>query len=247
MNHQTISATQRELAKPMPKALLIPITKILQAISEMSVDAASIPELLDALQGRFDCDTMMLYNGATYSLAEAIDGNSSDEFGGFNARGDLICELFNCQYWREPVNIFLGKFNQVSPHEILMRKADGLTLAMRLWEFFVPDQKFDYDHFKALTSRPKKPSQVDEDATIRAGATLGIDVDPSDLPAELDAANLAFRAVLNGYGEARTTFKNRLIDYIQKNFSNLNNEAVQRIATVANPDKGRGRKKRDTE
>jgi hypothetical protein len=69
------------------------------------------------------------------------------------------------------------------------------------------------------------------------------DIDPADLPDELSAANIAFRAVTNGHGDQAATFKNRLIDYLEKNFTSLNNEAVQRIATVANPDKGRGRKK----
>lgn len=72
------------------------------------------------------------------------------------------------------------------------------------------------------------------------------DIDPLDLPKELDAANVAYRAVLNGYGNKSATFRNRLIDYLEKNCSELNNEAVQRIATVANPDKGRGRKKRNS-
>ena len=72
-------------------------------------------------------------------------------------------------------------------------------------------------------------------------------IDPADLPGELQAANIAYRAVLNGYGEKKGTFKNRLIGYLEKSYKNLNNEAVQRIATVANPDKGRGRKKSSTE
>jgi hypothetical protein len=73
------------------------------------------------------------------------------------------------------------------------------------------------------------------------------DIDPADLPDELSAANIAFRAVTNGHGEKSKTFRNRLIDYLEKNFTRLNNEAVQRIATVANPDKGRGRKKSNAE
>lgn len=72
-------------------------------------------------------------------------------------------------------------------------------------------------------------------------------IDPADLPEELHVANIAFRAVTKGYGDKTSTFKNRLIDYLEKNFIDLKNEAVQRIATVANPDKGRGRKKSSTE
>ena len=69
------------------------------------------------------------------------------------------------------------------------------------------------------------------------------DIDPADLPEELHAANIAFRAVTNGYGDPLATFKNKLIGYLEKNFLSLSNEAVQRIATVANSDKATGRKK----
>ncbi len=69
------------------------------------------------------------------------------------------------------------------------------------------------------------------------------DIDPADLPIELDAANMAYRAVLNGYGNQSDTFKNRLIDYLQTTYTDLKTEAVQRIATVANPDKATGRKR----
>ena len=71
--------------------------------------------------------------------------------------------------------------------------------------------------------------------------------DPSDLPDELHAANIAFRAVSNGHGDQTATFKNRLTAYLQENFKDLGAEAIARIATVANPDKARGRKSRSTE
>jgi hypothetical protein len=71
------------------------------------------------------------------------------------------------------------------------------------------------------------------------------EIDPFDFPEELNAANLAFRAVTTGYGDPNATKKNRLIEYLQKTFTDLKPEAVQRIATVANPDKSAGRKKRD--
>jgi len=73
------------------------------------------------------------------------------------------------------------------------------------------------------------------------------DIDPADLPVELDAANMAYRAVLNGYGNQSDTFKNRLINYLQMTYTDLKTEAVQRIATVANPDKAVGRKRLNKE
>ena len=68
-------------------------------------------------------------------------------------------------------------------------------------------------------------------------------IDPSDLPPELHAANIAFRAITRGYGDQAATRRNRLVDFIGKHYPDFNSEQVQRIATVANPDKTTGRKK----
>ena len=73
------------------------------------------------------------------------------------------------------------------------------------------------------------------------------DIDPSELPTELDVANTAFRAVLNGHGDRSETFKNRLKHYLKETYPLLKNEAIERIATVANPDKSPGRKRLDKE
>lgn len=93
----------------------------------------------------------------------------------------------------------------------------------------------------------KSVYQFDRKQTTEHKEIIETDIDPADLPDELHTANIAFRAVTNGYGDKTATFKNRLIDYLARNFAGLNNEAVQRIATVANPDKGRGRKKSNVE
>lgn len=69
------------------------------------------------------------------------------------------------------------------------------------------------------------------------------EIDPSELPLELDIANVAFRAIFNGYGDKSDTFKKRLLDYLQNYHPHLTQEAIQRIATVANHDKTVGRKK----
>jgi hypothetical protein len=83
--------------------------------------------------------------------------------------------------------------------------------------------------------------------TSPAREAIAIEIDPADLPIELDAANLAFRAVMNGYGDPSKTPRNRLIDYIEENFPDFKSEQVQRIATVANPDKTTGRKRSSKE
>lgn len=92
--------------------------------------------------------------------------------------------------------------------------------------------------------------------TIRRSGTEVVDpmtenqnenIDPLDLPEELDTANMAFRALMKGYGDQNATKKTRLIAYLKANYQHLKDGTLERIATVANPDKTRGRKKRNTE
>ena len=75
-----------------------------------------------------------------------------------------------------------------------------------------------------------------------AEAQPDMELDPSDYPEELDAANMAFRAIKNGEGNPKDTFRKRIVTYLEKNYPNFKPDAVQRIATVANPDKSTGRK-----
>jgi hypothetical protein len=96
------------------------------------------------------------------------------------------------------------------------------------------------DRFVDSRSWPKTPS-------IPIETSIESEIDPSDLPAELDAANTAYRAVLNGYGKQGDTPKNRLIAYLKATYKHLTPNAVARIATVANPDKSPGRMKSDKE
>jgi hypothetical protein len=72
-------------------------------------------------------------------------------------------------------------------------------------------------------------------------------IDPSDFPYELDAANIAFTAVSKGHGDQNLTFKKRLIEYLEENYKGFSSQAIQRIATVANPDKSTGRQKSSKE
>lgn len=77
-----------------------------------------------------------------------------------------------------------------------------------------------------------------------AEARSEIDLDPSDYPEELDAANMAFRAIKNGQGKPTDTPRKRITAYLKENYPHFKTEAIQRIATVANPDKSTGRKNR---
>lgn len=98
-------------------------------------------------------------------------------------------------------------------------------------------------HYKDTknTQSGHESAAIEEPSPLPAVAPTTPDLDPTDLPEELDAANMAFRAVLNGYGNPADTFRNRLVEYLNSNFHALGDTAIGRIATVANPDKARGR------
>lgn len=89
--------------------------------------------------------------------------------------------------------------------------------------------------------------QAEVDAEKLVVMTSPAEIDPTDLPTELDAANVAFRAMLNGYGDQSKKPRIRLVDYLKKHHPELSEEAVDRIATVANPVKTPGGMKRNKE
>jgi L-rhamnose mutarotase len=74
-------------------------------------------------------------------------------------------------------------------------------------------------------------------------ATAEEQLDPLDLPEELDAANMAHRQVLKGYGNPAISFRKRILAYLRQNYPHMKPDAIERIATVANTDKSPGRKK----
>ena len=174
MEDLKILATPRVLAEPMPRAQLIPIITIIQAVSDLSDGEASIPELLDALHGCYDCDTMMMYRGTGYGLADALDGNPWDEYGGFNERKGITTDLFMARYWIESGVTIRHDGSDFDPHEFLMTRVDGLKLAMKFWEFFAPDRTFDCDHFNTLTRKASKPSPVEANPTLRIEQAIAI-------------------------------------------------------------------------
>ena len=80
---------------------------------------------------------------------------------------------------------------------------------------------------------------VKDDAIAQAE----LELDPLDLPPELDAANMAYRAYTNKYGSSTATPKQWLIEYLEVHYPDFKPEQVQRIAIVANPDRSPGRKR----
>jgi hypothetical protein len=69
-----------------------------------------------------------------------------------------------------------------------------------------------------------------------------LDLDPVDLPEELDLANIVYRAVTKGYGKSNT-FKKKVLEYFDEHYPQLNAEARKRISILVNADKTAGRPK----
>ena len=163
IENSEVLAASRKLATPMPKARLVPITTVIQTVSDLSKGQASIPELVDALWQSYDCDTMMMYNGKGYGLAEALDGNPLAQYGGYNERKGIVTELFNSHYWSNLENIFSKVHGGMSTDEVLMSKEDGLRLATKLWELFILEQSFDHVTFlNTLNTSVKQRKNIDE-------------------------------------------------------------------------------------
>ena len=91
----------------------------------------------------------------------------------------------------------------------------------------------------ALTSKYEFLLGMKQDHTNQAS---DLDLDPSDLPLELDIANIVYRAVTNGQGKGNT-FKNKVLEYLDEHYPQLNAEARKRISIIVNTDKTVGRPK----
>lgn len=116
-------------------------------------------------------------------------------------------------------------------------------------DWLLNDQLTDFDAQKFSRQAISAWLQAIEEASIYRFDTehtlskTSEELDPSDYPAELDAANMAFRAISNGKGDQSATPRKRIVDYLKQNYPEFLDETIQRIATVANPDKSTGRKK----
>lgn len=163
----------REPAKPMPRARLIPITTVLQAFSEMPNGRASIHEIADALIECYDIANMMMYATCDYGLADAIDGDSFNEFSGIEERRDIISEFFNSRYWVNENAGITVRGMKLRPDEIQMSRDDIYKLGYALWEFFEPDDSFDVDEFNEIKSRLVNASPKAETSGALRGDPVG--------------------------------------------------------------------------
>jgi hypothetical protein len=66
-----------------------------------------------------------------------------------------------------------------------------------------------------------------------------------DRPKELDAANIAYQAVCNGYGDQSAPFADRIKQFLRDNWpaGTFTEEAIKRIGIVANQDTKTGPKR----
>lgn len=238
-----------EFAKAMPKSRLVSINHLFAALSSHSRGRAPSWEFAKAFCHTYDGDKMMIYRENSGWLAEPVVEGS---YYGYNKRADISCDVSN-------------NGNALDPDydQYLILREDAEAIGKEIWyQIFGDDSLNGTPFFDDLVNAQwvakdaacSASACVSDEAEAEAEVLPGQkpipqtepDIDPSDLPIELDAANMAYRAVLNGYGSS-DTFRNRLIEYLFETFPYLKNDAIQRIATVANPDKTTGRKKREKE
>jgi hypothetical protein len=221
-----ISDVANALCKAMPRDRLVSITKLLLSIAHHSGGKVSSNELSFAFSDLYDADKTMMFLDCNEWLCEPINKSA---FAGSNERADLSCDFGNSP-GRPDHSVYL------------ISKEDAESFAQQLWSKLF-NEKLEHPFESLGLGDPMPEADVKapiEIEIIKAAADL--EIDPSDLPPELDAANLAFRAVTNGYGDPSATQRNRLVDYLEKHYPDFKRDQVQRIATVANPDKTTGRK-----
>lgn len=237
---------RRELAERMPRARLMPLTAVIQAVSDLTDGTASIHEICNALHGRYDPDTMMLYRGIGTGLADALDGTELDEYSGYNERADIVCEFSNSRYWTNPGQTIFHHSEQYDLDEFLMAKDDGLTLAQLLWEFFAPNQAFDYDRFQTLTKQKSNLSSVGIESIPIPDQSQITSKEPTALPARWPWGNhhtdllghleAAAREFWIGYDPAdakRTAPKNEtVIDWLRTERNLSSTKMAEAIATM---------------
>ena len=231
-----------DLVKPQPKSRLVSIVSILRKVAELSEGELTVPELADALITKaseaYDGDTMMLYPGGGYGLAEPMIGDP--KWCGYNERVEIVCELYNSELWNKPGATILARpYGRIDVEDLLVLKDDGVEMARRLWQFFYPNQEKTIDESVIAEGVGTKRSV--EKSAIRL--IDDAEREGNQVPEELDIALIAWRAACNGVkqGEKPGAF---IRDWLAKNYPALSDEARKRIAIVANWDKtpGAGKK-----
>ena len=196
------------------------------------------------LVGKHKLITWEVDQGQEGGWVEIVDHHDDDFYGGeIDPKG--------WQFLQDPVQT--GPFDCQFRLATDLRDPDKAEYPVANWHLLkvpmtIEDVKInavflhtEVDSYEA--SYPKLSSKADPQSLGQKGPYVEKSIDPADLPEELQMANLAFRAVTNGYGGTTDTFRNCVICYLNETYPHLRNEEVKRIATVVNPDKSRGRKK----
>ncbi len=159
---------------------------------------------------------------------------------------DPFDDSFDAVISEPPPNLLIS----VTLERLWRDASNGQDAPLSDWVFNIYQSHFEQQKFTRIaiaawlkSTRMKSVYRFDSMQDSEPPATDQSEIDPADFPVELQAANIAFRAVSNGFGDPAATFRNRLIEYLKATYPALTSEAVNRIATVANPDKDPGRKK----
>ena len=138
----------RQQPPAMPRSRLVSLVRLVETLAEASGGRALVPELADALTSVRGGDDWMLYAAAGPGLADGIDDFAYEEFGGYNARGDVLCELMNCRFWENPE----ATIREVAATKIMMLRDDATNLAERLWTMFFPGEERSIEDFRLMVS-----------------------------------------------------------------------------------------------
>lgn len=146
---EEINGAAAGFAKSQPKSRLISIVSILRKVAELSEGELTVAEVADALTlGSSECyngDTMGLYPPCV-GLAEPILGMIGDEIEVHNTRVNIICEMYNSEFWNDPsATIMARPYGRIDVEDIFVLKDDGVEIARRLWKFFYPSREMTID------------------------------------------------------------------------------------------------------
>lgn len=245
---------RRELAKASPRARLVQIVKVVEAVSVASGGRASIPELADSLTRCFDPE-MMLYVGFGSGLAEAIDGNPLDEHSGYNKRADIACEIFNSGYWKESEYrrpVMFGYSDPLDAEDVLVSRFDGERLAHKLWnDFFnhpddidVPVELFPNDAYLAHlnTKQQSKATPIAEQSppppkpqNVTTVARWPWGSHHTEMLGHLEAAALRFWVNVDPSDNTTAPTNKEVSDWLEKE-RKVSNAGAKAIASILRQD-----------
>jgi hypothetical protein len=132
---------QEQKVQALPKSRLVSVVQLIEWFAQKSDNAASVQEVADAIGKLYDGDSMALFDGSGYGLAEPIGSDRLGDEIGYNYRVDTVSDLFNSRFWINPN----ANIRHLNARDILVRVEDAQSLAQSLWFFFFPGTGFSFD------------------------------------------------------------------------------------------------------